>query len=296
MAQGYVLFNEKAGNGRGKEGIEGLTSHFSEPLSFLDMTTLEGGYEALLNKMEPDDFLVLCGGDGTLNCFVNDAGTDALKHPIWYFPTGSGNDFARELGKNRGDAPVLINRYIENLPTVTINGKGRLFINGVGFGIDGYCCEKGDELREKSTKAINYTTIAIKGILYAYKATGATVVVDGKEYCYQKVWIVPTMKGHYYGGGIMPAPRQNRLDAEGTVSVMIFHDSSRLKTLLMFPNLFKTERTLDERYVTVLTGKEVSVTFDAPRALQIDGETVKNVTSYSVSSKVVAKTEQLQEA
>lgn len=296
MAQGYVLFNEKAGNGRGKEGIERLTECFEAPLCYLDMTALEGGYKALFEKMTEGDFLVLCGGDGTINCFINDAGEAALSYPVWYFPTGSGNDFAKELGKERGSDPFLINEYLKNLPTVTINGQNRRFLNGIGFGIDGYCCEKGDELREKSDKPVDYTAIAIKGILGAYKATGATVVVDGKEYRYKKVWIAPTMKGNYYGGGIMPAPEQNRLDPEGTVSAMIFHDSGRLKTLMMFPNLFKAERKLDERYVTVLTGKEVTVTFDAPRALQIDGETVKNVTSYSVSTAVLAKKEELQKA
>ena len=296
MAQGYVLFNEKAGNGRGKDGIEGLSAHFSAPLCFLDMTSLEGGYDALLNKMEPDDFLVLCGGDGTLNCFMNDAGERALDHAVWYFPTGSGNDFAKELGKTRGEAPVQINRYLENLPVVTINGKESRFINGVGYGIDGYCCEKGDELRAESDKPVNYTAIAIKGLLFHYKPTGATVTVDGKEYRYKKVWIAPTMKGRYYGGGMIPAPGQDRFNDKGDLSVMVFHDSSKIKTLTIFPSIFKGEHVKSEKYVTVHTGREITVTFDEPRPLQIDGETVRNVTSYSAVSKVSSPKEELQKA
>ena len=40
--------------------------------------------------------------------------------------------------------------------------------------------------------------------------------------------------------------------------------------------------------VEVLTGHEITVKFDCPCALQIDGETVLGVTEYSVSSKVPA--------
>lgn len=36
--------------------------------------------------------------------------------------------------------------------------------------------------------------------------------------------------------------------------------------------------------VEVLTGKEITVRFDSPAALQIDGETVKNVSEYSVKA------------
>ena len=41
-----------------------------------------------------------------------------------------------------------IGKYLKNLPQVEVNGKKYLFLNGVGYGIDGYCCEVGDKLRE----------------------------------------------------------------------------------------------------------------------------------------------------
>lgn len=44
--------------------------------------------------------------------------------------------------------------------------------------------------------------------------------------------------------------------------------------------------------VEVITGKDITVRFDRPTALQIDGETIKNVTEYSVKAydkTVIAK-------
>lgn len=284
MAKGYVLFNQKAGNGRGKEGIEGLSAHFKEELTFFDMTALEGGYKGLFDKMNEGDFLVICGGDGTLNCFVNDTAELSFAGDIWYFPTGTGNDFATEMGKKRGDAPFLVSEYLKDLPTVTINGKDRLFLNGVGYGIDGYCCEVGDAKRAKSDKSVNYTAIAIKGLLLDYKPTSAKVTVDGKEYFYKKVWIAPTMKGKCYGGGMIPAPEQKRDDPEKLLSLTLFHTSGRLKTLMIFPSIFKGEHVKNEKYVAVLKGREITVEFDSPRALQIDGETVLDVLSYTAKA------------
>ena len=76
---------------------------------------------------------------------------------------------------------------------MTVNGKQYRFLNGIGYGIDGYCCQVGDEQREKSTKPVNYTAIAIKGLLFHYKPTNAVVTVDGETHNYRKVWLAPTM-------------------------------------------------------------------------------------------------------
>jgi diacylglycerol kinase family enzyme len=121
-------------------------------------------------------------------------------------------------------------------------------------------------------------------LLFHYKPTDATIIVDGKEYTFKKVWIAPTMKGWYYGGGIMPAPAQDRKNADGTVSVTVFHGSGRLKTLCIFPNLFKGAHVKFTKQISIFTGKDITVKFNEPRALQVDGETVLGVTEYTVKA------------
>ena len=92
------------------------------------------------------------------------------------------------------------------------------------------------------------------------------------------------MNGRYYGGGMNVAPAQDRLSADGTVSVVVLHCASKLATLCVFPSIFKGEHVNHTKMVDVLTGRDVSVSFDRPTALQIDGETVPNVTGYSVQA------------
>lgn len=290
MAKTYVLFNPIAGGGQYQESLDKLKTFIEGDLELCDMTYPDT-YEKTIPAMSEDDSIVICGGDGTLNRFANKIYDLGIKNEILYFPCGSGNDFAREFGFGRYEKPFPINKYLESLPSVTVNGETYRFINGVGYGIDGYCCEVGDKLRATSTKPVNYTSIAIKGLLFHYKPKNAKITVDGKTYEYKKVWIAPTMKGRFYGGGMMPTPAQDRNAEDGRLSVMVFHGSSALKTLMVFPSLFKGEHVKHTKYVTVIEGYDISVEYDAPAPVQIDGETISGVTSYRATSAVTAPVE-----
>ena len=97
------------------------------------------------------------------------------------------------------------------------------------------------------------------------------------------------MFGKHYGGGMMPTPDQDRHSESGELSLMVFHGSGRIKTLMIFPSIFKGEHVKNTKHVTVLTGKDITVEFDHPTALQIDGETISGVTKYN--AKAFSKSE-----
>ena len=281
MAKGYVIYNPLAGNGSAQEDAKLLQMVLDEDMEYYDMTRITN-YAAFLSSMEKDDYLVIVGGDGTLNRFVNDTNGIDISQEIFYFPSGSGKDFARDIGTNGN--PAVITQYLKNLPSVEVNGKRYRFINGVGFGIDGYCCQVGDELKKTPGKKVNYTGIAIKGLLFHFAPRNAKVIVDGKEFAYKKVWIAPTMHGHYYGGGMIPTPEQDR--SSGALSLMLFHGAGRLRTLCVFPSIFKGTHVKHKNMVAQHTGHEITVEFDRPTPLQIDGETFLDVTQYTARAAV----------
>ena len=97
------------------------------------------------------------------------------------------------------------------------------------------------------------------------------------------------MNGRFYGGGMMVTPDQHRGNAEGKVSVCVMHGSGKIKTLAVFPSIFKGGHVKHTEMVEILTGHDIEVRFDRPCALQIDGETIRNVTSYSVHTGVPAR-------
>lgn len=282
MATGYVLYNPQAGSGNSADEIRVLEIAFWEPLIFIDVRDVKD-YRVWIQGLEEEDFLVVAGGDGTLHHFANAIDGIDFDNEIFYYPNGTGNDFAYDLGHARECQPFSAKDYLKRLPSVQVGGKTYRFINGVGYGIDGYCCQEGDR-RKALGKKVNYTVIAIKGLLFHYKPTAATVTVDGISHSYDKVWLAPTMNGRCYGGGMMPTPAQSRVGEERTLSTLVFHGSGKLKTLMMFPSLFKGEHLRYAKYAEVLTGHTITVTFDRPVALQMDGETIPNVTAYTAYS------------
>ncbi len=279
-----ILYNPKAGNGRGQNEAHRLDTIWNDKkLEYVDITGIPD-IRSYLEELPSETVVVLAGGDGTLNHFINDLNGEAPARDIYFLAAGSGNDFLRDVEHTRDDPPFLINPYIQNLPTVTVNGMTRFFLNGIGYGIDGYCCEVGDKQRLKSDKPVNYTSIAIKGLLFGYRRTRADICVDGDTRSYRSVWLAPTMKGRYYGGGMMCAPGQDRLNPDGSVSAMVMTGKSKLKTLIVFPSIFKGKHVAHKEMVTIRPGHEITVRFNRPTALQIDGETVLGVTEYSVST------------
>lgn len=280
----YILHNPFAGIGAKPTALIEALKASGKAVEYLDITSITD-YTAFFADLHEDDTVVLCGGDGTINRFVNDTEELTLPCEILYAPSGTGNDFLRDLNREPSAEPFSLLPYIQDLPIVEIKGKRYRFLNNVGFGIDGYCCEVGDAQKQaRPDKPVNYTAIAIKGLLFHYKPTTATVIVDGKEYTYKKAWLAPTMKGRYYGGGMNATPAQDRMDPSGKLSVMLFYGKGRLSTLMAFPSIFKGEHIKHTKMVAIHEGNDVRVIFDSPRAVQIDGETVLGVTEYRAYS------------
>ena len=267
-AKYIILYNPLSGNKSAKEKVYQLDDILANnDLNYVEMTP-DFDYKKFMHDVKADERVVLCGGDGTVNRFVNEVDEEDLNKPTFYFPLGSGNDFNRDVHGKLDNTLINLNNYMSNLPVVTVNGRSSKFINGIGYGIDGWCCEVGDKLRAKdSTKPINYTPIAVKGALFQYKKTNAKITVDGKEYNYKDVFLASTMKGRFYGGGMMAAPDQDRNDPEHKVSVLVFRGKIRLQVLIVFSKIFTGQHLKNPKMCILHTGKDIKVEFDSPRSL-----------------------------
>lgn len=286
----HVLFNSFAGAHYGEAKLKQKMKEFfpGEEILLSDVMAVDDK-QGYISMLEPSDRLVIVGGDGTLNHFVNSVEDREYPFPIYCFAAGTGNDFINDIAGVESDGLVMINDYIKELPVIEVKGKKYKFINGIGYGIDGYCCEAGDKYREKTGKAPNYTTIAIKGLLYKFKSVNAKVTIDGVTREYKNAWMAPTMNGRYFGGGMMITPSQDRLNPDRMLSVVAVHSRSRIKLLTVFPKIFKGKHVSHTDIFEMFTGKDVLVEFDRPVALQIDGETILGVTSYTAKSYALLK-------
>ncbi len=276
----YILYNPFAGIGASQELATAAAGRFEgQETSLKNLVDLD--LNAFAATLTADDTVVLAGGDGTLNHFINDTADITFPCPLLLYHAGTGNDFMNDVASEVKDHIVSLTPYLNNLPVVTVNGNKSFFINGVGFGIDGVACEVADELKAKGKEKINYTSITVKQLLFKYKCPNARVTVDGVTKEYKRVWLASTMKGRYYGGGMLVAPEQDR--NSDLLTSVVFHGGMRLKVLLVFKGIFTGDHVKHTEMTEIRTGREISVEFDRPTALQIDGETVRNVTSYTVT-------------
>ncbi len=281
----YILYNPRSQNGRAYEKYKAIESEMNTK-DFRSVNLLElVDYQELVDDLEAQDIIYLIGGDGTLNRFVNYIKDLEIRNEIYFYPAGTGNDFWHDVDENHKSSRIHLNEYIDFLPIVTIYDKEYLFVNGIGYGIDGFCCEEGDRLQSKSNKAVNYTTIAAKGVLYKFKPRNAKITVDGITKEFKHVWLAPTMFGRYFGGGMKIAPNQNRKNQEHMVTNVVMYGVGRVKAMTRLPSLFTGGHLKYKEMIDIRQGHNITVEFDKPCALQVDGETFLNVMRYSVRYK-----------
>ncbi|MCQ2545762.1 MAG: acylglycerol kinase family protein, partial [Clostridia bacterium] len=79
----YVLYNPNANNGQKPDYLDGV--EYREVIGL--------NYQAFFDGLAPEDEVVLVGGDGTLNYFINAVDTNNIKNNVFLKPAGTGNDF-----------------------------------------------------------------------------------------------------------------------------------------------------------------------------------------------------------
>ena len=284
MKKFVILYNPNSGDGKGLKIAQEIENHMGQNLyTYTDVTKIND-FTAFFNSLPNNTDIVLSGGDGTLNSFINKIDSINITQNIYFYASGSGNDFARDIGFKKLTKPIKINKYIENLPKAYINGENYKFINCVGSGMDGYCCHEVERLRAISKRRANYVLVAIKALLYAYKPCTAYVTVDENNYVFKNAWLVPTMNGKYFGGGFMAAPKQDRLNSDHTLSLVAMHSKNIFKIIIAFLLIFFGKHTKLKSMITVIEGHKISVKLSNTATLQIDGETIENVKEYEITS------------
>ena len=71
MEKYYILYNSIAKNGQGKIEAECLDVFYNTGESILlDITTIND-YKEFFSSIDEKDNIIICGGDGTINKFIN---------------------------------------------------------------------------------------------------------------------------------------------------------------------------------------------------------------------------------
>ncbi len=224
-----------------------------------------------IDKHKKDTRIVLIGGDGTVNTFINHTFKLAIDHEIRLKGSGSGNDFLRSLKRLSPEKQAIMK--------VRFNDKERYFINGSGIGIDGMVAHMVNQSSRKGK--INYFTNTLKAFL-KYKPTELNLNIDGASYNFKKCYLLNVNSGQFIGGGMRVTPGADPEKEE--LDVLVVHRIPKFMLFVIFLSVYLGMHMWFKRYVFHKKAKSVKATFVVPQYAQCDGETTEDIVSFAVNT------------
>ncbi len=254
-------------------------------------TSFEGHATELAHKLcqldEEKVNIIILGGDGTINEVVNGI-TDFHKVRLGVIPTGTGNDFARNLGI-RGTTEDIIHDILEcengtriDLGVISWDQrkKRRLFSISSGIGFDALVCKYSMTSRVK--KILNsikmgklaYLILTIRS-LFAIKTFDLKASFgNNEEKKFKDVIFSVGMNLRAEGGGVPMAPSSDPCD--GLLAFCIAADIPKLSLPYCLVRLVlgKHERL---KCFHIYNEGSFHIKTDAPVVLHADGEYLGDV-------------------
>ena len=244
-------------------------------------------------------YIILVGGDGTLNEAIN--GMEHIERiHLGYIPAGSGNDLAESLGLSGKDLDVQLRRILEltdrrsmdigeirygALSDVLCSQKDigyvgddgfyrRRFHDSTGLGFDAAICQAADASKYKTVLnklhlgKLIYIVNAIH-LIFSLKPAHIRVEVDGSVTDYERTMLFVCMNNNYEGGGFKFCPDAKNDD--GLLDICTATPAKNMDFFKIFPTAY------DGRHVKFDTihmdrGKEIHVTSESFEWVHTDGE------------------------
>ena len=237
--------------------------------------------------------LVILGGDGTVNEALQGI-EDFRAVTLGYIPTGSSNDFARDLGIPK-DTLKAVKQVFEtgskhkmDVGCVTFtDGTKRYFAVSCGMGFDAAVCEETN--RSAFKKALNriklgklaYLAIAVKQLLAAKSADCEITLDDKPTFTIKKYLFSASMLHRYEGGGFKFCPDAKYDD--GIIDICTAATKlPKLVILMVLPTAFFGKHYLFPG-ITPYKARTIHIKASAPLWIHTDGEVLRKDDELTIS-------------
>lgn len=213
------------------------------------------------------------GGDGLAGMVAN--GLVGTPTALAVIPTGTGNDFACNLGLHRRRpveaAALLRDPSITSIDVgrITAGPRTRHYVNVAGAGFDSEVNELANRWQTRLSGAPKYVAAVLR-TLVRFSPGQFEVTVDGEQQTIPAMMIA-VGNGPAYGGGMRICPDASLTD--GILEVCVVGSMGRGEFLSNFPRVFRGTHVHHPK-VTMLRGSRVEVRADRAFQVYADGEHV----------------------
>lgn len=287
--KGITLWNEKVEPALKKEKVEYIP-YFSEKAG--DVARI--GKQILTQYTERPLHIIILGGDGTVNEFLQDL-EDTSQVILGYIPTGSSNDLARDLKipKEQLKALDLIlhtgTAHPMDIGTViSKEGISRRFAVSCGIGFDAAVCEETGRSKLKAAMnkiglgKLSYLGIALKQLFAAKKISALLYIDRNNPIEIENMLFTVGMLHRYEGGGFMFVP--DAVSNDGLLNFCAVGDVSKLLILFALPTAFFGKHYMFKG-VTPYSSEKITIETNAPMWFHTDGEILGKSTSITITNK-----------
>lgn len=213
MKRAILLYNEKAGRGKIAGKVESIVKMFSDVDCELCPQLLSFDKNPF-DSVEKCDFVIIAGGDGTINYVVNSMMRRGLDIPLAVIPTGTANDFAGALGMSADVMKAvsqIIDGEVDNIDCGLVEqidqNEKKYFINIFSFGIFTTTSQHTPQHLKKKVGRFAYLMEGLKE-LRTMHGIPLTITTD------KEVFYFPTLMGLVLNGetaGRVPLMRKSSL-------------------------------------------------------------------------------------
>jgi diacylglycerol kinase (ATP) len=273
-----LIVNPNAGSAEELEQLHGTLERLA-PMSFWE-TAASGDARRLAERAarEGYEYVIACGGDGTLNEIVNGLVPAKYEGLLGILPVGTGNDLTRSLYPERtreeiADMLVAAAWLTVDVGQLEWDGGSRLFLNSSAMGFAAMLSQQMTSDLKKWIGWAAYPVTAVKNAreLEAYHATFQ--MKDGESFT-AEVFNITVSNGEFIGGGIQIAPRASLND--GLLDVFVF-PAMRVGQALNLVPLLWGGRHMDREEFLFRTAERLRISAKTTIPLNADGEYIGEV-------------------
>lgn len=285
--KGLKIWKEQVEPALHRDGIS-FRCHFSGKAGDVVRIT----EDILSSAKERPIHMIILGGDGTMNEVLQGI-SDTSQVILGYIPTGSSNDFARDL-ELPTDPVAALDLILHtgkpapmDLGTVTYeDGHRRRFCVSCGIGYDAAVCE--EALHSKMKNVLNriglgkltYLSIALKQLFAAKAVSGKLILDDAAPIDIGNILFTACMLHRFEGGGFMFCPDADATD--GVLNMCAVGDLSKALVLFALPTAFKGKH-YQFRGITPYRAKKLVIESSSPLWVHTDGEVTRKSSRITVT-------------
>lgn len=266
-----------------REMCPDLRVHYSTPEKGIGAICREIEANAEMAGNEAETAIVIVGGDGSLNEAVN-----GVKHPgklcFGLLPTGSGNDFGRDMGwPSRPEEliPIILEGRVRHRLDIgelsyMDTGETRRFNVSCGIGFDAAICELAGRSELKNAMnalhlgSLIYIESAFR-VIGAQKSLPVKIIVDGEmRYRYRHLLFLCAMNHRFEGGGFQFAPEADPSD--GILNLCVAAPAHNTAFYRVFPSVPSGQHFKRFPFMHDIRGHEIEVQTSIPLWVHTDGE------------------------